>query len=249
VPSLKGTAFDGATLRNLLEMSSGAKWNENYEDRESDFNHLMSCYYDQKPGCVLAYMSRLPREENPGTKFVYNTGVSCLLGLAVINATHKNLATYLSEKIWAPFGMENDAVWVLESKDGPEFGGALVGATLRDYVRFGLFMMKGGGAGGKSVLPAGWIEEATHPQDSQVAYGDLRPGNFMGYGYQWWCWPTGAKAEPNSDGVFQAIGIFGQTIYINSKSHLIVAILSNWPNPGGFNERIPFLEAVAGALQ
>ncbi len=249
VPALKGTAFDGATLRNLLEMSSGVKWNEDYEDRESDFNHLMKCYYDQSSGCVLNYMSKLPREQSPGAKFVYNTGVSCILGIAVMNATHKHLATYLSEKIWAPFGMENDAIWVLDSKDGQEYGGALIGATLRDYARFGTFIMKGGVAGGKSVLPDGWIDAATHPQDAQVAYGNLRPGNFMGYGYQWWSWPTGAKAEPDSDGVFQAIGIFGQTIYVNPKSKLIVVILSNWPKPGGLPERTPFLEAIAHSLR
>src|SRR5262249_8363779 len=122
LPSLKGSAFDGTSIRNLLEMSSAVRFNEDYEDPKSDFNRLMRCYQSKSAGCVLQLARAMAREGAPGTRFHYSTLDTTVLGLVVIKATHKKLGVYLSEKIWSACGMESDALWVVESQDGDEFG-------------------------------------------------------------------------------------------------------------------------------
>jgi len=122
------------------------------------------------------------------------------------------LSDYLSEKIWRPFGIEQDASWLLGSK-GHEISGCCMQASTRDFARIGLFMLGKGIVDGKSILPDDWIEEATTKQ-----FDTSRPE--YGYGYQWWIL---------SDGAFTAKGIFGQGIFIDPKRNLIIASNSNWP--------------------
>jgi CubicO group peptidase (beta-lactamase class C family) len=254
LPQLKGSAYDGTTIRNLLQMSSGVKFSEDYEDRNSDFSRLMQCYYNQKAGCVLDLVKTIPRDVAPGTKFHYATLDTTVVGDVVMAATHQTLAGYLSDKIWSPFGMENDAIWVLESKNGQEFGGVLIGATLRDYGRFGQFILNGGKAGGKQVLPDHWIEEATHPRlDSpQVNYGQLEPDWPDGYGYSWWLYPPGQKSSPNQEEAFEAEGIFGQYIYINPKEKVVGVFWCTWPESWVVEKGLEvdnFLDAVIKSLR
>lgn len=215
LPALKGSAYDGVTVRHLLTMSSGAKWNEDYEDPKSDVNQFFALQPLSKDGenPVVAYMAKLPREAKPGTKFEYKTGESDLIGVLVANATHKHLADYLSEKIWSKAGMERNAVWMLD-RSGAELGGCCLSMTLHDYARFGLFFMRGGVADGKDVLPEGWVKDAssTQIQSDQQHYG---------YGFQWWIPPGG--------GAYEAIGIFGQSIYINPAEKLVIVTNSAWP--------------------
>ena len=160
---------------------------------------------------TVSYMRKLKREVPPGTKWVYKTGETNLVGVLVSSATGKNLSDYLSEKIWRPFGMEVDANWLLGST-GHEISGCCIQASARDYARFGLFMLGGGIVDGKPVLPDGWITEAT---TKQIDTG--RPE--YGYGYQWWTW---------DDGTYMARGIFGQGIFIDPKRKLVIATNSNW---------------------
>ena len=214
IPYLKGSAYDGVTVRQLLTMTSGVKWNEDYTDPNSDVAKFAL------PGVVgpdgedptVVYMSKLPREAAPGTKFSYKTGESDLIGILVERATHKHLADYLSEKIWAPFGMEKDANWMLASA-GSEIGGCCTSMTLRDYGRLGLFVMNGGVAGGEQVIPPDFLTAATTKQVMSDFAG-------LGYGYQWWT---------HDDGSFEAVGIFGQSIYINRQEKLVIVTNSAWP--------------------
>ncbi len=213
IPGLKGSSYDGVTIRNLLTMTSGVKWNEDYADPKSDVN----LFAQGAPGPdgenpIVAYMAKLPRESAPGTKFVYKTGESDLLGVLLAKAIKKRPADYLSERIWAKFGMEQDAVWMLD-QSGEELGGCCISMTLRDYGRFGLFMMSGGMADGTSVLPADYVVEATKKQ----VQSDFGP---LGYGFQWWI---------HRDGSYEAIGIFGQSIYVNPARKLVVVTNSAWP--------------------
>ncbi|MDE2462091.1 MAG: serine hydrolase [Alphaproteobacteria bacterium] len=216
IPALKGSAYDGVTIRELLTMSSGVKWNEDYTDPKSDVNR-----FAQEPvpangeDPVVAYMARLPREAKPGTKFEYKTGESDLIGVLVTKATHMHLADYLSEKIWKTVGMQRNAVWMLD-RGGNEMGGCCLSMTLRDYARFGLFFMHGGVAGGKQILPTDWVKQASTTQ-IQSDWGKY------GYGFQWWIMPGGEA--------YEAIGIFGQSIYINPKEDLVVVTNSAWPEP------------------
>jgi len=213
IPELKGSAYDGVTIRQLLTMTSGVKWNEDYSDPKSDAAQFAVA----KPGPngenpIVAYMAKLPREAAPGTKFSYKTGESDLVGILVENATGKHLADYLSEKIWSKFGMGSDANWMLDQA-GHEIGGCCISMTLRDYGRFGLFIMGGGRAGGAQVVPPDYLAQATAKQ----VQSDFGP---LGYGYQWWI---------HDGGVFEAIGVFGQSIYIDPAEHLVIVTNSMWP--------------------
>jgi CubicO group peptidase (beta-lactamase class C family) len=208
IPELKGGGYDGVTVRQLITMTSGVKWNEDYEDPNSDVAKVGLTAGEDGMNPVVSYMRRLPREAEPGTKFVYNTGQTDLAGILVSNATGKPLAQYLSEKIWAPFGMEQDAAWV-EDVAGHERGGCCLSLTLRDYGRMGLFMLEGGKAGGRMVVPAGWVADATRPHVEKP-----------GYGYFWWMIPGGYEAE----------GIFGQSISIFPAERMVVVHNAAWPS-------------------
>jgi hypothetical protein len=111
VPELKGSAYDGVTVRNVLMMSSGVKWNETYTDPASDRRALLKAQISQKPGSAMALMASLPRAAEPGTTNNYSTGETQVLGEIVRGAVKMPLADYLSKKIWQPFGMESDARW------------------------------------------------------------------------------------------------------------------------------------------
>lgn len=231
IPGLRGSVYDDVTVRQLLTMTSGVKWNEDYTDRNSDV--ALFDRHQSEPGedMTVSYMKRLPREAPAGTKWVYKTGETNLIGVLVSSATGKTLSAYLSEKLWKPFGMEGEAIWML-GRTGHEIAGCCISARLRDYARFGLFMLDGG----KNVLPDGWIKEAT----SKQAEID-QPGK--GYGFQWWT---------NDDGSYAAQGIFGQGIFIDPKRNLIIASNGNWPtatDPEGVGkEREAMYQAVQAAV-
>lgn len=212
IPDLKGSIYDDVTIKQLLTMTSGAKWNEDYADPKSD----VALFDKQKPepgiDVTVSYMRKLKREAPAGTKWVYKTGETNLVGVLVSSATKKKLSDYLSEKIWRPFGMEQNASWILGAT-GHEISGCCVQASTRDFARFGLFILGGGKAGGKAVLPGGWIAQATKKHATTY---DAE----IGYGYQWWVL---------NDGSFMARGIFGQGIFIDPKRKLIIASNSNWP--------------------
>ena len=213
IPDLKGSVYDEVTIKQLLTMTSGVKWNEDYADPKSDV--ALFTGHKAEPGVdvTVSYMRELKREAPPGAKWVYKTGETNLIGVLVSSATKKNLSDYLAEKVWRPFGMEQDASWLLGST-GHEISGCCVQASTRDFARLGLFMLGGGMAEGKSVLPDGWIAAATTKQAATT-----RPG--YGYGYQWWTM---------DDGSYTARGIFGQGIFIDPKRKLIIASNSNWPH-------------------
>jgi CubicO group peptidase (beta-lactamase class C family) len=235
IPGLKGSAYDDVSVKQLLTMTSGVKWNEDYTDPKSD----VALFNMQKPvvgeDITVSYMKTLPREAPAGSKWVYKTGETNLIGVLVSSATGKTLSAYLSEKVWKPFGMEQDAVWMLGAT-GHEISGCCMSASLKDYARFGQFILNGGVAGGKKVLPDDWLPSATTKQASI----DL-PGR--GYGYQWWT---------NDDGSFAAQGIFGQGIFIDPKRKLVIASNGNWPtatDPEGVGAaREAFYKSVQAAV-
>ena len=213
IPGLIGSVYDNVTIKQLLTMTSGVKWNEDYADPKSDVALFNAHKADPGVDVTVSYMRKLKPDTTPGTKWVYKTGETNLIGVLVSSAAKKSLSDYLSEKIWRPFGMEQDASWLLGST-GHEISGCCMQASTRDFARFGLFMLGGGIAGGKSVLPDSWIAEATMKQ-----IDTSRPG--YDYGYQWWVL---------NDGAYTARGIFGQGIFIDPKRKLVIASNSNWPH-------------------
>lgn len=211
IPGLKGSAYDDVTVEQLLTMSSGVKWNEDYEDPNSDVAKFNNAKPDAGLDATTSYMRKLPRAHAPGTVWNYNTGETNLVGILVSSATKKPLATYLSEKIWKPFGMEQKATWILNNT-GQEIAGCCLQMATRDYARMGLFVLAGGKIGDTQVVPADWFAKAA---TKKMDYGE--PGR--GYGYQWWTYDEGSVS---------AQGIFGQGIFIDPKRKLVIASNANW---------------------
>jgi CubicO group peptidase (beta-lactamase class C family) len=211
IPEMKGSAYDDVSIRQLLTMTSGVKWNEDYADPNADVARFNN--HQPEPGvdALVSYMRKLPREVPPGTRWLYSTGETNLVGILVNRAVKKPLADYLSEKIWKPAGMEQKATWIL-SKTGQEISGCCIQAAPRDFARFGQFILNGATVGGKSIVPDGWLEQAT-----TTRVPTTEPP--FGYGYQWWIYP---------DGSFTARGIFGQGIFIDPKRKLVIASNANW---------------------
>ncbi len=235
IPDLKGSAYDDVTIKQLLTMTSGVKWSEDYTDPKSDVARFNE--YKAEPGMdvTVSYMRHLPREAPAGTKWVYKTGETNLIGVLVSSATHKKLSDYLSEKIWSPFGMEQNASWLLGST-GHEISGCCIQASTRDFARMGLFILGGAMADGKAIVPEDWLAQATHKQADNGMPG-------RGYGYQWWT---------NDDGSFAAQGIFGQGIFIDPKRKLVIATNGDWPKATAHDtlgvQREAFYHAVQAAV-
>jgi CubicO group peptidase (beta-lactamase class C family) len=207
LPRLKGSAYQDTTIRNLLQMASGVQWNEDYADPNSDISSASWQTLD-----LYKFLQNKPRVADAGDQFNYNTAETNLAGTLLRSAIGNNLSNYLSAKIWEPFGMEADANWQLTESNGGEFGGCCISATLRDYARIGLFALANGVLkDGTEVLPKQWMEESTEPSKG-----------YDGYGHFWWLSP---------DGTYQALGIFGQAIYINEAENVVIAIQSAWEHP------------------
>ncbi len=214
IPELRDSAYADVTVQQLLTMTSGVHWNEDYADAKSDVAqmYLGACVDGQAH--VLSYLAKQPRQWPAGTHWNYNTAETDLLGILVQRATHRSLATYLSQTIWKPYGMAADAYWIKDECDGSDTGGSGLSATLGDYARLGQFMLDGGRIADKPVVARAWLEGALRRQENVD-----EPGR--GYGYLWWT---------DSDGSYAAIGIFGQMVYVDPSRQLVIAQVGAWPH-------------------
>jgi CubicO group peptidase (beta-lactamase class C family) len=236
LPELAATTYDQVSVRQLITMSSGVRWTETYGDPSSDVVRIGSATAPPGQDPIVRYMGGLPRVAPPGAQFHYKSGEADLAGVLVARATGKPLADYLSEKLWRPLGMEGDAVWILDDA-GFERGGCCLAMTLRDYGRYGLFMLGGGQDGdARGVLPDGWVADATH---TRIVTGYPNTS----YGYMWWI---------NADGSYQAVGIYGQLIQVIPAEDLVIVINAAWPKPGDADHqaaRTAFIAAVRAAAR
>jgi len=242
VPSLRGSAYQGVTIRHMLMMSSGVRWNETYTDSSSDRRHLLEAQLGQRAGAPMALMATLPRAAKPGSVLNYSTGETLVAGAVVRGAVGTSLSTYLSERLWKPLGMQSDATWWLDAPEGQEIAGSGLSATLRDFGRFGLFIMHDGIIDGKQLLPDGWVTEAGSSKT-------LSSGVRSQYGYMWW--PVDAVAGSINDGAFTAQGIFGQWIYVNRREQVVIVQWSAQTQPSGGDRINPELcfAAMADSLR
>lgn len=216
VPEMKGAGYDGVTIRQILTMTSGVRWNEDYNDPNSDVLRAMSLRVAPGVDPVIAYMSKLPREAEPGTRWKYNSGETNLVGLVVQRATGRLLSDYARDKIVGPAGFEGSLNWQLDAS-GHNFGGCCLSLRLRDYARFGQFALEGG----KGVVPDGWFTQASHPTSSVGTPG-------YGYGFLWWTYPQGR---------WGAQGVFGQAIIIYPDKNAVVVVLSSWSQASDLKQR------------
>jgi CubicO group peptidase (beta-lactamase class C family) len=213
IPELRDSAYADVTVQQLLTMTSGVRWNEDYADEQSDVAQMYRGACVDGRAHVLSYLMKLPRQWPAGTHWNYNTAETDLLGIVVERATRRSLAAYLSDTIWQPYGMAADASWIRDECDGSDTGGSGLSATLGDYARLGQFMLDGGRIAGEPVIAEVWLQGAISEQESVDAPE-------RGYGYLWWT---------DTDGSYAAVGIFGQMVYVDPARRLVIAQVAAWP--------------------
>ncbi len=215
LPELTGSAYDGVAIEDILEMSSGASWDEDYGDPTSDITRfgaaiVFGCSQDE-------FAASLSREHPPGTVNRYNSTDTQVLGMLLVRTTGMSLARYTEEKLWGPMRMEHDAYWITDEA-GMELAFGGLSATLRDYARFGEMYRNGGRWQGQQIVPEAWVMRST-----MAGKPHLRPGRHpgsesdFGYGYQWWLPPVGDEGE------YSAIGVYNQFIYVNPTHGVVIA--------------------------
>ncbi len=240
LPACEGSAYADVTVRQLMLMASGVQWNDVHTDPISERRNMLSLQAELSPGVILDYVLDRPKVAPSGQIWNYSMGETHMVGALVHVASGRWLSDYLSEKIWSPFGMQNDASWWLEAPDGLEVAGAGLCVTLQDYVRFGEFMLAGGTIEGERILPDGWVEEATRPT--------IKAEGNRSYGFMWW--PTPNRAGSYHEQAYSARGIFGQYVYVNPAHKTVIGVISSRPKPLGA-EIIPdddFFNAVVNYL-
>ena len=236
VPWLKGSEYDGVTIKQALMMRSGIDYSDDYDFAKPSLPAILHMDTLVRGRIVLGELAKIvPRAYPAGTHFNYSTLETVVLGRVLASATGETISDYMSERLWQPAGMETDGYWIMVGPPGKklEFNGAGFNARLRDYARFGLMMLNKGKANGKQVVPAGWVEEATQYKGSTE--------NQPGYQYQWWKVPGGTRA-------FMAVGLLGQYIFVDPDTDTVVVKLSHYP-PGDdsklSDEAVTFMKAVS----
>ena len=206
IPEMKHKDVGQVTIRELLNMRSGIKFNESYVN---PFGDAATYYYGRNLRRAI-YKREL--EQKPDTEFNYISGDTQILGLVldrVLQPKGKTITSYLEEKLWKPMGMEYDATWSLDrKKDGLEKTFCCLNARARDFSKIGRLYLNKGNWNGKQLVSKAWVEESTRP--------DTGPTAERGYKYQWWL---------GENGVFSAQGILGQFIYVNPNKNLIIVRL------------------------
>lgn len=233
VPSLAGSAYDGVRIKDVLQMSSGASWNEDYSDPSSDINRFGRLF--AIGGSLDAFAATLEREYEPGTYNRYNSTDTHVLGMLLARTTGRTLSAYLQEKIWHPVGMEADAYWMLDA-EGVEFAAGGLNAVLRDYARFGQLFLHEGRVGDLQVVPEAWVRASVVPDAPHLMPGENPQSDFpLGYGYQWWLLDS-------DEGEYSAIGIYNQFIYVNPSRNLVIAKTSAYSDYGSSDDEAGFRE-------
>ena len=257
LPELRGSDWEGVTLRDLLQHVSGVSWNEHYADPLSDFAHLTICEAGPAPyDCVLQLIRALkrPAAVRPGERWSYNTAGAWLAGRVLEKASGTTLAHYLQTRLWSRYAMQDDGVWQALVPGQVDMGGHGLNATLRDWGRFALFVAGGGKlASGEPLLPPDWIAQSV---TWTRASGSVTPATPDGqYGYQWWY----GGVDPGRRGAelvartarksFWALGIYGQAIAIDPADHLVMVQWSTWENaetPAAlYDEQVLLFDAIA----
>lgn len=239
VPSLAGSAYDGVAIRDILQMSSGAGWNEDYSDPNSDINRFAAIYAGGGP--FDPFPATLKRERQPGSFNLYNSTDTQVLGMLLVAATKRSITDYMQEKLWHPLGMEADGLWLLDS-EGMEMAFAGLNAVARDYAKIGELFRNGGNWQGRQVVPADWVAASLDPDGPHLKPGDTGlSDSLFGYGYQWWL-------MDGDEGEFSAIGVYNQFVYVNPARKLVVTKLSGNPRYGLTNDETSYREFETIAL-
>jgi CubicO group peptidase (beta-lactamase class C family) len=229
LPELKGSGYDGVKIKDVLQMASGVKFDETYNDPNSDINRYWDSFILGKSQDKFA--STLINRSPPGKYMQYVSMNTHVLAMIIVKATGQSLTDYLQEKIWKPTGNEFDAYWLTDG-EGMEMALGGLNACLRDYAKIGRLYLNKGKWNGTQVVPENWVENST---SSTEEYLDPNSKNSasggIGYGYQWWI-PEGNEGE------YMAIGVFNQYIYVNPTTSTI--IVKNSANQNYYDSKNPY---------
>lgn len=215
-PLLAQGGYKGVKVKDVLQMSSGIAFNEDYGDLTSD---IVKYIIQILTGSVNDFTANLKNGNPPGTINRYVSADTQVLGMAIEGATKKPLADYFNERLWSRLGAEADAYWLVDSTGEVVAAGGL-NAVLRDYARFGLmYLNEGRNFAGEQIVPAEWVRASITPDAPHLMPGRETIDGFpaWGYGYQWWI--PGARSGND----FTGIGIYGQFIYVNPERKVVIA--------------------------
>lgn len=219
VPALRGTGFDGVPIADILQMSSGIKFSEDYDDKSSDAYRIFDeLFLFMRPlnQAITDYGS----QHKAGQQFYYASINTQALAMLIEAVSGMPVASYLQEKLWQPMGASSDARW-LQDLYGTEIAFWGLNATARDYAKLGLLYSHGGVLNGQRILSEEWIALATRPDKAFLQAGQIDQA--WGYQYQWW-------VPAPEQGDFMAIGIWGQMIYVNPAAQLVIVKTSADPD-------------------
>lgn len=214
VPELQGSAYGQATIRQLLRMSSGVKFVEEYNGRDdmARFGRATRGIGGQSPLQLLASFNE--RLAPAGEKLGYSSAETAVVGYILSRAAKCSVAELTSRWIWQPLGAEADAAWNL-SADGQERCEGYFNATLRDFGRLGRMLADDGRAGGRSIVPQDYLLDATEPARQPAAFRPGKASTYYGYGYFFWLFPFVSRT-------FAMLGIYGQAIFVQPESKIVM---------------------------
>ena len=212
--SLGGSGYEGVSIKNVLQMSSGVAFNEDYGDFYSDINRWGRDF--SLGNSQDAFAATLKNDIEPGTVNHYVSINTHVLGMVLTQATGRSITDYMQEKLYNPLGMEYDGLWIIDGH-GMEMALGGLNLTLRDFAKLGSLYLHDGTFNGQQIVPASWVADSRTMDQPH-----LLPGNDFGYGYQWWM-------VGGDSGEFMAMGVYGQYIYINPETNTV--IVKNSANP------------------
>ena len=214
-PMLKGSGYEGVRIKDVLQMSSGVAFNEDYGDFYSDINRWGRDFAIGNSQDDFA--ASLKRGVNPGTKNHYVSIDTHVLSMVLSRATGLSVTDYMRDHFYEVSGMEHEGYWIADGANTEMALGGL-NLTLRDFAKIGSMYLHGGAFNGKQIVPQQWVKDSITPDGAHV-----QPGADFGYGYQWWI-------PPGNEGEFMAMGVYNQYIYINRATNTVIAKLSANPH-------------------
>lgn len=212
LPELAGSGYDGASIKDVLQMSSGVRFNEDYADPDAEIYTFLQDVFGETAMPITQFVRKLTRLQPPG-HFQYKSVDTQVLCMLLERATGKKPSAYLEEKLWQPLGMEYDAYWNTDLH-GNEIAFTFVNAALRDYAKIGRLVLHQGTWNGRRIVSERWMNESVIPDRDGLKAGQA--DDFFGYQYQWWT-PRGSDGSE-----VMARGIYGQHIYVNRQENAVI---------------------------
>lgn len=239
VPALAGNPYGETSIKNLLQMASGADFAEQYDGRDDLAALIRDTIEQQSPGAAAALLPYRGRRAPAGSMFYYSSAETQVLGLVLRGATGMPVADYLGTRIWQPMGAEDDASYLIDAA-GQEATFAFLHARLRDFGRLGLLMANGGRANGRQLVPAAWVRRATEAAEPHVQ--PFIASSYFGYGYHFWVFPGEQRR-------FAFIGVRGQVIFVDPALGLVLVQTAVWKTAGDRAARAELLALWRGVVE